>query len=70
MVRVLCVVSCLFLIFGPIYLCLRSAGATRDRIVADYSMVAPIDKFLHLNGAAIVTAVMGRSRELYGAYLA
>ncbi|CAF1472992.1 unnamed protein product, partial [Adineta ricciae] len=39
-VRVLCVVSCLFLIFGPIYLCLRSAGATRDQIVADYSMVA------------------------------
>ncbi|UJR27841.1 hypothetical protein I4U23_009107 [Adineta vaga] len=69
-VRVLCVISCLFLIFGPIYLCLRSAGSTRDRIVADYSMAAPVDTFLHFNAGIIANAAMGRSRELYSAYLA
>ncbi len=70
LVRVLCVVSCLFLIFGPIYLCLRAAGSTKDQIIADYSMVAPIDTFLHLNAGIIANAAMGRSRELYVAYLA
>jgi hypothetical protein len=70
LVRVLCVLSCLFLIFGPIYLCLRSAGSTKDKIVADYSMVASTDTFLRLNAGVIANAVMGRSRELYPAYLA
>ena len=70
LVRFLCVISCLFLIFGPIYLCLRAAGATRDRIVADYSMVAPVDTFLHFNSGIIANAAMGRSREHYSAYLA
>ncbi|CAF1321941.1 unnamed protein product [Adineta steineri] len=69
-VRILCVVSCLFLIFGPIYLCLRSAGSTRDRIVADYSMVAPVDTFVHFNSAVIANAAMSRSREFYPSYLA
>ena len=69
-VRVLCVVSCLFLIFGPIYLCLRSAGSTKDRIVADYSMAAPVDTFLHFNGGVIATAAMSRSNQHYSAYLA
>jgi hypothetical protein len=70
LVRVLCVISCLFLIFGPIYLCLRSAGSTKDHIVADYSMVAPIDTFLHLNAGVIANAAIGRSSERYFAYLA
>jgi hypothetical protein len=69
-VQVLCVVSCLFLIFGPIYLCLRAAGATRDRIVADYTMAAPIDTFLHLNAGTIANAAIGRSSARYPAYLA
>jgi hypothetical protein len=70
LVRVLCVLTCLFLIFGPIYLCLRAAGSTKDNIVADYTMVAPVDTFLHFNGGVIANATMGRSRELYHAYLA
>ena len=70
LVRVLCVISCLFLIFGPIYLCLRAAGSTKDQIVADYSMVAPIDTFLHFNAGVIANAAMGRSRELYCAHIA
>ncbi|CAF2421824.1 unnamed protein product [Rotaria sp. Silwood2] len=70
LVRVLCVVSCFFLIFGPIYLCLRAAGSTRDQIVADYAMVAPIDTFLHFNSGVIANAAIGRSRQLYAAYFA
>lgn len=69
-VRVLCVLSCLFLIFGPIYLCLRAAGSTKDKIVADYAMAAPIDTFLHFNASVIANAAMGRSRGSYPAYLA
>ena len=69
-VRVLCVLSCLFLIFGPIYLCLRAAGATRDKIVADYAMAAPVDTFLHFNAGTIATAAMSRSNQLYLAHLA
>ncbi len=70
LVRVLCVLTCLFLIFGPIYLCLRAAGSTKDQIVADYSMIAPVDTFLHFNAGIIANAAMGRSRERYAAYLA
>jgi hypothetical protein len=70
LVRVLCVVSCLFIIFGPIYLCLRAAGSTRDQIVADYSMSAPVDTFLYFNSGIIANAAIGRSRELYLAHLA
>jgi hypothetical protein len=70
LVRVLCVLTCLFLIFGPIYLCLRAAGSTKDQIVADYSMIAPVDTFLHFNAGVIANAAIGRSRELYPAYLA
>ncbi len=69
-VRVLCVISCLCIIFGPIYLCLRAAGSTRDQIVADYSMAAPIDTFLHFNAGIIANAAIGRSRELYLAHIA
>jgi hypothetical protein len=69
-VRVLCVISCLFLIFGPIYLCLRAAGSTKDQIVADYSMKAPIDTFLHFNAGVIANAAISRSRGLYLAHLA
>ena len=69
-VRVLCVVSCLFLIFGPIYLCLRSAGSTRDRIVADYTMLAPVDQFLYMNSGMIANAVRSRSTGTYVAYIA
>ncbi|CAF0886385.1 unnamed protein product, partial [Adineta steineri] len=39
-------------------------------IVADYSMVAPVDTFLHFNSAVIANAAMGRSREFYPSYLA
>ena len=70
LVRVLCVVSCLFLIFGPIYLCLRASGSTRDRIVADYSMLTTVDAFFQLNAAMIANAAVSRSRETYRAYLA
>ncbi len=70
LVRVLCVVSCLCLIFGPIYLCLRAKGSTKDKIVADYSMVAPVDTFLHFNAGIIANAAIGRSKELYLAHLA
>ncbi len=70
LVRVLCVISCLFIIFGPIYLCLRSAGSTRDQIVADYSMLAPVDTFLHFNSGIIANAAIGRSRQHYLAHLA
>jgi hypothetical protein len=70
LVRVLCVVSCLFLIFGPIYLCLRAAGSTRDQVVADYTMITPIDTFLHFNAGIIANAAIGRSQELYLAHLA
>ena len=69
-VRVLCVISCLFLIFGPIYLCLRAAGSTKDKIVADYSMTAPVDTFLHFNAGVIANAAMGRSNGAYTAHLA
>ena len=69
-VRVLCVITCLFLIFGPIYLCLKAVGSTRDRIVADYSMAAPIDTFLYFNAGTIANAAMARSCELYLAHLA
>ena len=70
LVRVLCVVSCLFLIFGPIYLCLRAAGSTRDRVVADYTMLTSVDSFLQMNAAMIANAAVSRSREAYRAYLA
>jgi hypothetical protein len=70
LVRVLCVISCLFLIFGPIYLCLRAAGSTKDRIVADYSMVTPVDTFLHFNAGIIANAAISRSKELYLAHIA
>lgn len=70
LVRVLCVISCLFLIFGPIYLCLRAAGSTKDRIVADYTLVAPVDTFLHFNAGVIANAAIGRSNDLYVAHLA
>lgn len=70
LVRVLCVISCLFLIFGPIYLCLRSRGSTKDRIIADYAMVAPVDTFLQWNAATIANAAVGRSSATYHARLA
>jgi len=70
LVRVLCVISCLLLIFGPIYLCLRAAGSTKDRIVADYSMVTPVDTFLHFNAGIIANAAISRSKELYLAHIA
>ncbi len=70
LVRVLCVVSCLFLIFGPIYLCLRAKGLTKDKIVADYQIVAPIDTFLHFNAGTIANAAIGGSKGSYLAQLA
>ena len=70
LVRVLCVVSCLFIIFGPIYCCLRAAGSVKDRIIADYTMVTSSDDFLRLNAGAIANAAMGRSRDNFIAYLA
>jgi len=70
LVQVLCVISCLFLIFGPIYLCLRAAGSTKDRIAADYTLVAPIDTFLYFNAGVISNAAIGRSNDIYLAHLA
>ncbi|CAF1080071.1 unnamed protein product [Rotaria magnacalcarata] len=69
LVRVLCVVSCLCIIFGPIYLCLRAAGSTRDQIVADYAMAAPIDTFLHFNAGVIANAAISRSQHSHIAYI-
>ena len=70
LVRVLCVITCLFLIFGPIYLCLRERGSTEDKIIADYSLVAPVETFLHWNAATIANAAIGRSTGSYSAHLA
>lgn len=64
-VRVLCVLSCLWIIFAPIYCCLRSMGKTRDRIVADYSILATPEIFLQKNSATIATAVHRRSMGRY-----
>ena len=58
----------MFLIFGPIYLCLRAAGSTKDQIVADYAMGAPVDAFLYQNSRTIANAAIARSRERYMAY--
>jgi hypothetical protein len=33
-------------------------------------MIAPVDTFLHFNAGVIANAAIGRSRELYPAYLA
>ncbi|CAF2040721.1 unnamed protein product [Rotaria magnacalcarata] len=69
-VRLLCVISCLFLIIGPIYLCFRAAHSMYHRIVVDYSMVAPIDTFLSFNRAVITNAARDRSSHSYVANLA
>lgn len=68
LVRVLCILTCLWIIFGPIYLCLRSAGSVEDKIVADYTMLMSGDDFIRCNAAMITNAAMTRSHQRYIAY--
>ncbi|CAF1137030.1 unnamed protein product [Adineta steineri] len=63
--RVLCCISCLCLIFGPIYYCLRSIGSTRDNIIAEYMTMKPVGTFLRLNAQMIIDAVIQRSHKSY-----
>jgi len=65
--RILCVLSCLWIIFTPIYLCLRSIGTTRHQIAADYHMISSSDTFLRMNARLITKAALTRSRERYSA---
>ena len=67
-VRVLCVLSCLWIIFAPIYCCLNRMGTTRDRIAADFSILATPEIFLQKNAALIVQAVNARSFSRYVAH--
>ncbi|CAF5036948.1 unnamed protein product, partial [Rotaria sp. Silwood1] len=67
LVRVLCYISCLCIIFGPIYCCLRTIGSTRDNIVAEYMMMKSDDIFLQFNAQMIVNSVIQRS---YNSYIA
>ncbi|CAF1454940.1 unnamed protein product [Adineta ricciae] len=67
LVRVLCVISCLCLIFRPIYCCLRAMGSTRDNIIADYKMMKPADTFLRLNSNLITDTVIRRANSSYTA---
>ncbi|CAF4642525.1 unnamed protein product, partial [Rotaria socialis] len=60
-VRVLCCISCLCIIFGPIYYCLRTIGSARNTIVAEYMMMESDDIFLQLNAEMIVNSVIQRS---------
>jgi hypothetical protein len=61
------VLSCLWLIFAPIYCCLRAVGATRHQIAADYQMISPSDIFLQRNARLITKAALMRSKERYSA---
>ncbi|CAF1523196.1 unnamed protein product [Rotaria sordida] len=69
-VRVLCCISCLCIIFGPIYYCLREIGSTRDKIIADYMLMKSADTFLQFNAQMIANAVKQRSYESYVAHFA
>ncbi|CAF0856623.1 unnamed protein product [Rotaria sp. Silwood1] len=69
-IRVLCCISCLCIIFGPIYYCLRTIGSTRDNIVAEYMMMKSDDTFLQLNAQKIVNSVIQRSYNSYIAHFA
>ncbi|CAF1674091.1 unnamed protein product [Adineta ricciae] len=67
LVRVLCCISCLCLIFGPIYCCLRAMGSTRDDIIAEYQMTKSAHTFLQLNSQMITDTVIRRANSSYTA---
>ncbi|CAF3714875.1 unnamed protein product [Adineta steineri] len=67
-VRCFCCLSCLCIMFCPIYGCLRRIGSTRDTIVADYVMTKPVNTFLQLNSATILDTVINLSIKSYIAH--
>ncbi|CAM4842740.1 unnamed protein product [Rotaria magnacalcarata] len=67
-VHVLCCISCLCIIFGPIHYCLHTIGSARNTIVAEYMMMKSDDIFLQLNAQIIVNSVIQRSRNSYIAH--
>lgn len=65
--RILCFLTCLCLLFLPIYLYLRRVGRVRHQIVADYQMISSTDVFLRLNKNHIIKATLMHSKGRYKA---
>lgn len=65
--HILCFLTCLCLLFLPIYLYLRRTGYVRHQIVADYQMISSTDVFLRLNRNHIIKATLMHSKGHYKA---
>ena len=65
--RILCFLSCLWLIFAPIYFYLRAVGRIRYQIAADYQMLSTSEIFLRRNANCIVKAAKLRLKARFAA---